>query len=166
MGGADVSHSVRASVTQLVRAPIERTYAAYIDPAVLPTSMGIQAVTDLSGPLDRPGTTFIEVVFGPYRPRSKVDAAEPPTLHDMTGRTAFGLGYRWTTRSAEEDGGTEVTLDAEAILPGVVGWLIRRSLSAGAMRRRTQRRLAAFADIVEAREAPPNAEGPRSNGQR
>lgn len=148
-----MSHSVGASVQQFVRAPIDRVYAAYVDPAVLPRWMGIQAIIDASGPLDRPGTTFTEVVFGPYRPRDEVLAAEPPTLHDMTGRTVLGLGYRWTTHLAEKDGGTEVTLDAEAILPGLVGGMFRRSLAGGAMRRRTQRRLAAFADLVEAREA-------------
>ena len=151
-GDAHVGKSVRASVKRFVRAPIERVYAAYVDPAVLPKWMGIQAITNMSGPLDRPGSRFTEVVFGPYRPRSEVLAAEPPTLHDMTGRTFLGLGYRWTTHFAEKDEGTEITLDAEAILPGLVGRLVRRSLSAEEMERRTRGRLAAFADMVEARE--------------
>jgi uncharacterized protein YndB with AHSA1/START domain len=159
-GAAHMSHSVRASVKQFVRAPIERVYAAYVDPAVLRRWMGIQAITAVSGPLDRPGTTFTEVVFGPYRPRDEVLAAEPPTLHDMTGRTFLGLGYRWTTHFAEKDGGTEVTLDAEAILPGLVGRLFGRTLAGGAMGRRTQRRLAAFADLVEAREVRTMARTP------
>ena len=151
MGDQRDSHSVRVSVQQFVGAPIERVYAAWVDPALMPRWMGLQAITDASGPLDRPGTTFTEVVFGPYRPRSEVLAAKPPTLHDMTGRTFLGLGYRWTARFAETHAGTEVTLDAEAILPAhFLGRLVRRSLAGGAMERRTQRRLAAFADLVEA----------------
>src|SRR6266542_2965960 len=115
--------------------------------------MGIQAIVDVSGPLDRPGTTFTEVVFGPYRPRDEVLAPEPPTLHDMTGKTFLGLGYRWTTHFADQEGGTEVTLDAEAIQPGLVGRLFRRSLAGGSMERSMQCRLAVFADLVEARES-------------
>ena len=145
--------SVRVSAKRFVRGPIERVYAAWVDPALMPSWMGIQAITGASGPLDRRGTVFTEVVFGPYRPRSEVLAAEPPTLHDMTGRTFLGLGYRWTAHFAEKDGGTEVTLDAEAILPGLVGRLVRQSLAGGAMERRTRRRLAAFGDLVEAARA-------------
>jgi hypothetical protein len=150
-----MNDSVRASIKQFVRAPIERVYAAYVDPAVLPRWMGIQTITHLSGPLDRPGTTFTEVVFGPYRPRSEVLAADPPRLHEMAGRTFLGLGYRWSTHFAERDDGTDVSLDAEAILPGLVGRLFRRSLAGGSMDRSMQRRLAVFADLVEAREPRP-----------
>jgi hypothetical protein len=153
-----MNDSVRASVKRFVRAPIARVYGAYVDPAVLPRWMGIQAIIDASGPLDRPGTTFTEVVFGPYRPRDVVLAAEPPTLHDMTGRTFLGLGYRWTTHFVERDLGTDVTLQAEAILPGVVGRLFRRTLAGGALERRMQRRLAVFADLIEAREPRPRGE--------
>jgi uncharacterized protein YndB with AHSA1/START domain len=158
MAAADTRHSVRTSVRQFVRAPIERVYAAYVDPGVLPRWMGIQAITDASGPLDRPGTTFTEVVFGPYRAQGEVLAAEPPALHDMTGRTFLGLGYRWTTHFDAQEDGTAVTLDAEAILPGLLGRVFRRSLGGGALERRTQRHLAAFADLVEAREPRPRAE--------
>ena len=135
---------------QYIDAPIERVYAAYVDPALLPRWMGIQAITDVSGPLDRPGTTFTEVVFGPYRPRSEVLAAEPPTLHDMTGRSLFGLGYRWIAHFVKSDDGTEVTLDAEALLPGLLGRLLRRSLAGGAMERRLQTRLVVFRDLAQA----------------
>ncbi len=150
-----MSYSVRTSVKQFVRAPIEHAYAAYVDPAVLPKWMGIQAITDVSGPLDRPGTTFTEIVLGPYRPRSEVLAAEPPILHEMAGRTFLRLGYHWTTRFAEKDGGTEVTLNAEAILPGLAGRFARRFLVSSGMEERMHRRLGAFAALVEARESRP-----------
>lgn len=151
-GGRPVGRHVRATVRRMVRAPIERVYAAYVDPTVLATWMGIRAIADATGPLDRAGTSFTEVVFGPYRSRSEVLAADPPTFHDMTGRGIFGMGYRWRTRFAQTTDGTEMTLDAEAILPGPIGWFTRNFISSGAMKRRTEARLAVFASLVEARE--------------
>lgn len=144
--------SIRASVRQFVRAPIERVYAAYVDPAVLSRWMGIRRIIDPTGSLDQAGTSFTEVVFGPYRPRSHVLAAERPTLHVLSGRGAFGAGYRWTTRFAADDDGTNVILDAEVLLPrNLAGRLIRRFLSAAGVERGMQRRLASFASLVEAR---------------
>ena len=136
---------------QVVRAPRPRVYAAYTDPAVLPKWMGIRAIVDASGPLDRAGTTFREVVFrsGPYRPRSEVLAAHPPDLHDMAGRSFFGLGYRWVAHFADRDGGTEVTLESEVILPGLIGRVLRALVVGDGTERRMQRRLATFAALVE-----------------
>jgi len=151
MGDADVSQSVRASVKQFVHAPIERVYAAYVDPGVMPKWMGIKAITDVSGPLDRPGTTFVEVVFGPYRPRTEVLAADPPVLHDMGGRSIRGIGWRWTARFAEKDEGTEIAFDAEVRFPpGLISGLLRRTQEGGRMERGTRQRLATFARLVEA----------------
>src|SRR3972149_9956254 len=84
--------TLRVHFNQFVQAPIERVYAAYIDPALLSKLMGLKAITDVSGPLDRPGATFVGVVFGPYRPRSEVLAAEAPGLHDMGGEARPGVG--------------------------------------------------------------------------
>lgn len=160
--GDGTKDRVTAAVARFIPVPIERVYAAWVDPAVLRQFMGIQAITHLSGPLDHAGTTFTEVVFGPYRPRSTVLAAEPPTLHDMAGNSFFGLGYRWTTHFAEAGNGTDVTLEAEAILPGPLGRLFRGSLTGGAMGRSIQRRLATFARLVEDREPRPAGEDVRA----
>lgn len=144
---------LRARVNQFVRAPIERVYTAYVDPALMPKWMGVKAITDVSGPLDRPGTTFVEVVFGPYRPRTEVLAAEPPMLHDMGGRSIGGISWRWTARFAPKDGGTQITLDEEVRFPaGLISSLLRRSQEGGRMERETRRRLAQFARLVEAGE--------------
>lgn len=145
------SDPLRTSVTQFVRAAIARVYAAYVDPAVMPKWMGIQAITDASGPLDRPGTTFVEVVFGPYRPRTEVLAAEPPVLHEMGGRSIRGIGWRRIARFAVKDDGTEITLDTEVRFPaGFISGLLRRSQEGGRMERGTRERLAKFAKLVEA----------------
>ena len=153
VGGQDDGQVLRAHIDQFVRAPIERVYAAYVDPALMPKWMGIKAVTNVSGPLDRPGSTFVEVVYGPYRPRSQVLAAEPPVLHDMGGRGPVGIGWRWTTRFAVKDEGTEITFDEEVRFPaGLISGLLRRSQEGGRMERGARALLAKFAELVEAGE--------------
>ncbi len=148
-----VDQTLRVHFNQFVRAPIERVYAAYVDPALMPKWMGIKAITDASGPLDRPGTTFVEVVYGPYRPRTEVLAAEPPVLHDMSGRAIRGIVWRWTARFAVKDDGTEIAFDEEVRFPaGLIAGLLRRSQEGGRMERGTRQRLATFAKLVEAGE--------------
>src|SRR3970282_1106762 len=115
--------TLRVRFNQFVRAPLQRVYAAYVTPALMAKWMGLPAITDVSGPLDRPGATFVGGVFGPSRPRSAVLAAEPPVLHEMGGRTLLEFGYRWTARFAEKDDGTEIIFDSEVTCPAC---LIRR----------------------------------------
>ena len=147
----NAGRSLREQISQLVRAPIERVFAAYVDPAFMPKWMGIKTVTQLSGPLDRPGTTFAEVVFGPYRPRTAGLAAERPILHEMGARSIGGIGWRWTARFAEKDGGTEITLDEQLVFPrGLFSGLLRRTQEGGCMERGARQRLTRFAGLVEA----------------
>ena len=148
-----MSKSLAAHTDQFVRAPIERVYAAYVDPAVMPKWMGIKGVTNVTGALDRPGTTFTEVVYGPYRPRAEVLAAEPPVLHAMGGRSIRGISWRWTARFSARDGGTQIALDEEVVFPaGLISGLLRRSQEGGRMERGARQRLATFAKLVEADE--------------
>lgn len=147
----DAGRVLRAHGDQFVRAPIERVYAAYVDPALRPKWTGIKAITNASGPLDRQGTTLVEVVFGPYRPRSEVLAAEPPVLHEMGGRSIRGIVWRWTARFAPKDEGTEITLDEEVRFPaGLISGFLRRSQEGGRMEQGIRKRLATFARLVEA----------------
>lgn len=153
VGSHRVDRSLRVHIDQFVRAPIERVYAAYVDPALMPKWMGIKAITDMSGPLDRPGATFGEVVYGPYRPRTEVLAAEPPFFHEMGGRAGLGMGWRWTARFSVKDEGTEISFDGEATFPaGLITGLLRRSQEGGRMERGTRQRLATFARLVETGE--------------
>lgn len=151
MASQRVDQSLGVRITQFVRAPIERVYAAYVDPALMPKWRGIKAITDMSGPLDHPGTTFVEVVYGPYRPRTEVLAAEPPVLHSMGGRSIRGIDWRWTARFAVQGDGTEIALAEEVRFPaGFISGLLRRSQEGGRMERGTRERLATFAGLVEA----------------
>src|SRR3970282_2517204 len=92
VGGQDDGQVLRAHIDQFVRDPIERVYAAYVDPALMPKWMGIKAVTNVRGPLDRPGSTFVEVVYGPYTARSAVRGGEPPGPHGRGAAGALGAG--------------------------------------------------------------------------
>ena len=153
VGGQNEGQVLRAHIDQFVRAPIQRVYAAYVDPALMPRWMGIKAITDASGPLDRPGTTFVEVVYPFHRPRTEVLAAERPVLHDMGGRSIRRIEWRWTARFAEKDAGTEITFDEEVRFPaGLISGLLRRSQEGGRMERGARALLAKFAELVEAGE--------------
>lgn len=153
VGDQSVGQTLRVRIDQFVRAPIQRVYAAYVDPALMPKWMGIKKVTHASGPIDRAGTTFVEVVYGPHQPRAEVLAAEPPVLHDMGGRSIRGIAWRWTARFSVKDDGTEITLDEEVRFPtGFISGLLRRTQEGGRMERGTRRRLATFAKLVEAGE--------------
>ena len=151
-GNQKVAQTIVAHINQFVRAPIERVYAAFVDPALMPKWRGIKRVTNASGPLDRAGTTFVEVVYPFHRPRTEVLAAAPPNLHDMGGAIR-GIRWRWTARFSVKDDGTEITLDEEVRFPhGLISGLLRRSQEGGRMQRGTGQRLATFARLVEGEE--------------
>lgn len=148
-----MARTIGAHVEQFVRAPIQRVYAAYVDPLLMTKFMGVKAITKASGPLDRTGTTFTEVVYPFHRPRTEVLAAEPPVLHEMGG-SVYGIRWRWTSRFAAKDDGTVITLDEEVRFPGgLISWLARRDQDGGRIERGTRERLATFARLVEAGEA-------------
>ena len=147
-----MTQSLRVHVTQFVGAPIARVYAAYINPELMPKWMGTKAITNASGPLDQPGTTFTTVVFGPHRPRCEVLAAEPPVLHDMGGLVLRAFYWRWTAHFAQVEGGTQMAFDTETTFPaGPVGRWVRRS-EEGRIEPGMRQRLEEFAKLVEAGE--------------
>ena len=145
-----MSRTIAAHVEQFVRAPIQHVYAAYVDPLLMTKFMGVKAITKASGPLDRTGTTFTEVVYRFRRPRTEVLAAEPPVLHEMGG-SVVGIRWRWTSRFAAKDDGTLITLDEEVRFPGgLISGLLRRTQEVGRMEQRIREGLATFARLVEA----------------
>lgn len=110
----------RLRIEQFVAAPIERVYATYVDPTPMPTWMELQAVTDLTGPLDRAGTQFTQIYLGWWRFRAEVLNAQPPILHEMAGRAPLATSYRWLARFAPEGDGTRVILETDS---RAFGWL-------------------------------------------
>jgi len=134
---------------QYVAAPIERVYAAYVDPALMPTWMGVQKIVGISGPLDRAGTTFVEVVFGSWwRFRAEVLRADPPILHEMAGRAPLATMYRWLARFAPEGEGTRVTLETGSRAFGALDPLAER-IFARSGESQARRHLATFAALAE-----------------
>ena len=137
------------TIDQYVAAPIERVYAVYVDPALMPQWMELQTVTDRSGPLDRAGTTFTQVVFGGWwRFRSEVLRAESPMLHEMAGRAPLGTSYRWLARFAPEGEGTRVTLETGSRAFGALDPLAER-IFARSGESQARRHLATFAALAE-----------------
>jgi hypothetical protein len=123
-----------------------------VDPVFMTKLMDIKAITKATGPLDRTGTRFTEVVYPFHRPRTEVLAAEPPVLHDMGG-SVIGIRWRWTSRFAAKDDGTVITIDEEVRFPGgLISWLLRRDQEVVHMEQRARERLATFARLVEAGE--------------
>lgn len=139
----------KLTIDQYVAAPIERVYAAYVDPALMPTWLELQAVTDLTGPVDRAGTRFTQVYWGRWRFRTEVVRADPPTLHEMAGRAPLATTYRWLARFAPEGEGTRVTLESDTRVFGALDSLAER-LFAASGETQARRHLATLAALVEA----------------
>jgi hypothetical protein len=138
-------------IVQQISRPVTEAWARYVDPETMRVWMELRAVKDLDGPLDRAGTHFVQVFFGPYKFHSEVVRSEPPSLHEMTGRGPLGTSYRWTTRFSERGGATEMTTDLEVSASGrITGWMFRFWARSGdAPPADIRRAFAKFAHIVE-----------------
>lgn len=139
-----------------VAAPRERVFALWIDPArMLEWIRGLSRVSDVSGPLDRVGASYV-VWFGRVASRTEVLDVERPRLI----RTRFGnwflRGVTETTFDPEADG-TRLTqrLETEGLIPALVARLFATGSHEGSFRGE----LATFArlaerEVREARETP------------
>ena len=138
-------------IAQRIPRPVADAWACYVNPEAMRVWMELRAVKDLDGSLDRQGTHFVQVFFGPWRFHSVVLRSEPPTLHEMSGRGPLGTTYRWTTRFSERDGTAEMTTEVEVGMPrGILGWLAERwYASADSPPADIRRSFAKFARLVE-----------------
>jgi uncharacterized protein YndB with AHSA1/START domain len=110
---------------------------------------GVTRVTDVSGPVDRPGTTYV-VCFGPVKSHTTVLEAERPTRF----RSRFGS---WVLRGenmatfSPEAGGTRIDQEIRTI-----GWfseITSRLFSIGSSKGSYRGELNAFARLSERQAA-------------
>ncbi len=110
---------------------------------------GVTGVTDLSGPIDRVGATYV-VHFGPVKSPTEVLEVEPPRRF----ATRFGswvLRGTSSTTFAPDGAGTRVTQEFETIgrISAISSWLFSRGSYEGSFRGELEK----FGRIAE-REAP------------
>ena len=122
----------RYRMTRRIEVPSEQAFRMFTDPRIQADWMDASGVSDLSGPLDQPGTTYTLVIAGPWRFRSQIVRVEAPRLHESSGRGWLGATYRMvTTFEPTGEGtaeGTELALLMEYTVPlGPIGrWIDRR----------------------------------------
>jgi hypothetical protein len=118
----------RYRLTRRIPARPERVFEGFTDPALVRDWMDADGVEDATGPLDRPGTSYVLVIKGPWRFRSRIVRSEPTQIHESSGRGLFGAGYRMVATLTDRDGATDLDLLTEYTVPfGVIGrWIDRR----------------------------------------
>jgi uncharacterized protein YndB with AHSA1/START domain len=140
-------------VTAFLDAPVERVWAAHVDAQRIPEWFpGVRKVRNVSGPLDRPGTTY-SLRFNPLiLSRAEVIEVETPVMHTRRwDARPFGTYGTATMLLRPEEGGTHVDLDVSYRLSlGILGRLIeRRSFARRRGARSIRRELQSFADFAE-----------------
>ena len=146
----------RYTVSTLVAAPPERVFALWTDLARMGEWVGgVTGVTDVSGPVDRAGTTYV-VHFGPVKSPTEVLDVDPPRRF----ATRFGswiLRGRSSATFEPEGDGTRVTQEFETVgrISAISAWIFSRGSYEGSFRGE----LEAFARIAE-REAAAQPLGP------
>jgi uncharacterized protein YndB with AHSA1/START domain len=141
-----------------VSAPVGDVYAAHIDASQIPGWFpGVRAIEDISGPLDRVGTTYRLRFSRWIEGRCEVVSADPPHLHARTwDSTPLGSSGRATMRFFEAGPGrTRIDFHAVYRLPfGPLGRVVDllppvRRRAGSSMRREID----SFARFVESRSA-------------
>ena len=133
-----------------VDAPPERVYALWTDLQRMGEWVGgVTGVTDVSGPVDRVGTTYV-VRFGPVKSPTVVLEADPPRRF----ATRFGSWILRGRSSAtfESDGaGTRVTQEYETVglISAISSWVFSRGSYEGSFRGELEK----FGRIAEREEA-------------
>jgi uncharacterized protein YndB with AHSA1/START domain len=116
--------------TTHVEAPLAEVFALHVDPARIPDWFpGVRAVEDLSGPLDRRGTTYRLRFNRLFASRGEVVASSPPGMHARTwdARPLGSTGKATLFFQATRDGGTRIDFESSYELPfGPLGRLLDR----------------------------------------
>jgi uncharacterized protein YndB with AHSA1/START domain len=145
---------MRVSEAFHVDAPPEFVYDIATDPERLPDwYVNITAVSEVSGPLDRPGTGYTgHFRFLGRRLEARVVVAETvrPSVHVMTATTSGGGRGHLATRFADNAGSTRVTVDVEVVLPaGFIGALVDLAFIEAALARDIRYSSATLKSLLE-----------------
>lgn len=127
-------------------APPERVFALWTNLARMKEWVGgVTKVTDVSGPVDRAGTTYT-VWFGGMHSRTEVLEADPPRLF----RTRFGnLILRGENATTFEPDGSGTLIRQEFRTKGFITAIFARIFASGSYRGSFQGELNAFARLAE-----------------
>ena len=138
------------TISTRVAAPRERVFALWTNLERMGEWVGgVTDVTDVSGPVDRAGTTYV-VHFGPVKSPTEILEVDPPRRF----ATKFGswvLRGR-TSATFEPDGdGTLVTQEFETVgrISAISSWIFSRGSYEGSFKGELEK----FARLAE-REAP------------
>ena len=143
-------HVAHYTISTHVAAPPEHVFALWTNIERMGEWVGgVTGVSDVSGPIDRVGTTYV-VHFGPVKSPTEVLEADPPRRF----ATRFGS---WVLRGvssatfAPEGDGTRVTQEFETVgrISAISSWVFSRGSYEGSFRGELEK----FARLAE-REAP------------
>jgi carbon monoxide dehydrogenase subunit G len=125
----------RYTISTHVNAPIDDVFAMWTDVRRMGEWVGgVTGVTDISGPIDRVGTTYV-VNFGPVKSPTEVIEAERPRRF----ATRFGSWVLRGTSSSDfepEGDGTRITQAFQTVgrISAISSWIFSRGSYQGSFR--------------------------------
>jgi uncharacterized protein YndB with AHSA1/START domain len=144
-------------ITTRVAAPIDEVFALWTNLDRMGEWVGgVTGVTDISGPIDRIGTTYV-VHFGPVTSPTEILDVEPPRRF----ATKFGswiLRGRSSATFEPEGDATRVTQEFETVgrISAISAWIFSRGSYEGSFRGELEK----FARIAEREAASRQRSGP------
>jgi len=139
----------RYTLTRHIEASPGRVFTAFTDPALAKDWMDVADIRDATGPLDSAGTRYRMTVRGRWGFRCVVLESKPPVFHRHEGHGPLGAYYRNTARLVARDGGTNLELETEYVVPlGPIGRLLDRLFLEGGPRTIANRELDRLVELV------------------
>lgn len=138
------------SVSLRIDAPPERVFDTFMNLERMPEWVGgVTAVTDVTGPVDQPGTRYT-VHFGPMASPTEILEVERP----WSVRTRFGnliLKGESTATFEAEAGGTRLTQEFRT--RGIVSAIMARIFATGSYRGSFRGELETLRDLIQRDQA-------------
>jgi uncharacterized protein YndB with AHSA1/START domain len=123
------------TISTLVAAPTDEVFALWTNLERMGDWVGgVTGVTDISGPIDRPGTTYV-VHFGPVKsPTEILDVERPRRFATMFG--SWILRGRSSATFEPEGDGTRVRQEFETVgrISAISSWVFSRGSYEGSFR--------------------------------